>query len=273
MAARCLRVLLAEKRLSEAGIILRSICAEAGWALELIYVATRKELGEALQAYSPDVALLDLSLLQPEAANYLRGLYLAHSSIPLILFAEADDKSSAVECLSMGARDFLLEGYMDERTVARVLKSAVGSREETEMMATVYADSETGCALSAELERDEETTDQMESGASDGVMHGLLKVLKRNVRARDQVVPGRRGQIKLVLSDTNKNYHEIIVKRIRARVKAYQNAMFAEFPSAVTIRAEPGAVVSRPLSNGEFGCAVEGGTARSRFRLSHEGRR
>jgi len=267
MVARCLRVLLAEKRLSEAGIILRSICAEAGWALELIYVATREELGEALQAYSPDVALLDLSLLQPEAANYLRALYLAHSSIPFILFAEADDKSSAVECLSMGARDFLLEGYMDERTVARVLKSAVGSREETEMRATVYADSETGFALSAELETDEETKDQMESGASDGVMHGLLKVLKRNVRARDQVVPGRRGQIKLVLSDTNENYHEIIVERIRARVKAYQNAMFAGFPSAVTIRAERGAVVSRPLSNGEFGCAVEGENGTKQFAI------
>ena len=60
MVTRRLRVLLAEKRLSEAGIILRSICAEAGWALELVYVATREELGEALQSYSPDVALLDL---------------------------------------------------------------------------------------------------------------------------------------------------------------------------------------------------------------------
>lgn len=134
-----------------------------------------------LQAYSPDVALLDLSLLQPEAVNYLRALYLAHSSIPFILFAEADDRNSAVECLSMGARDFLLEGYMDERTVARVLKSAVGSREETEMIATIYADSEAGCALSAELETDEVTKDQTESGASGGAMRGLLKVLEHSV--------------------------------------------------------------------------------------------
>jgi CheY-like chemotaxis protein len=237
MTARRLRVLLAEKRLTEAGIILRSICAEAGWVLEMVFVAMRGELEEALKAHSPDVALLDLSLLQPEAATFLRVLYLANSHVPFILFAEPADKSCVMQCLSMGARDFLLEGYMDERTVARVLHSVVGVTEEEALMpATVTSSSEEGCAFSVRLEPLQETQDRMQGRAIDGATQGLLRVLKRNVRARDQVVPRRCGEIDLVLADANENCLVAIIERIQARLKAYTGPLSPDLSPSVTVR-------------------------------------
>jgi hypothetical protein len=53
MVTRRLRVLMAEKRLSEVGLILRSICAEGGWTLEMIFVETREEVGAALRRIVP----------------------------------------------------------------------------------------------------------------------------------------------------------------------------------------------------------------------------
>lgn len=104
MTARRLRVLLGEKRLTEAGIILRSICAEAGWTLEVMYEETRQGVEGRLKEHRPDLVLLDLSLLQPDAPSQVRVLHLANAQVPFILFAEPADKACAVECLSTGAR-------------------------------------------------------------------------------------------------------------------------------------------------------------------------
>jgi hypothetical protein len=67
MAARRLRVLLAEKRLSETGIIPRSIGADVGWTLELVFAETKEAVQAALVAHYLDLVLLDLALLQPDA--------------------------------------------------------------------------------------------------------------------------------------------------------------------------------------------------------------
>jgi CheY-like chemotaxis protein len=273
MTTRRLRVLLAEKRLTEAGIILRSICAEAGWALELVFVGTRGELGRALKAHSPDLALLDLSLLQPEAATYLRVLHLANSHVPFILFADPADKGCAVECLSMGARDFLLEGYLDERTVARVLQSAVGEGEAEAVMPASDTSNSEWCAFSVQLETLEEMQDQMDSRAVDRAMRGLVEVLKRNVRPRDQVVPRRCGQIDLVLADANESCLGRIIERIQARVKAYKGPLLGEMSTAVMVRAGRGAAISRPLIDEAFRCAAGGENCTAQAELILEERR
>lgn len=124
MSAPNLRVLLAEREFSETGLTLRSLCAEAGWSLEMVFVDSRTDLGHALLAHCPDVAFLQLDLLQPDAPGLLRLLHRSYPSIPFILFADPADRDSAVSCLSMGARDFMLEGFMDARTMARALRSA-----------------------------------------------------------------------------------------------------------------------------------------------------
>ena len=182
MAARRLRVLLAEKRLSETGIILRSICAGAGWTLEVAYVGAKEELPDALQAHCPDVALLDLSLLQPDAPLQVSVLSRTSLRVPLILFAEPADKPCAVECLSAGARDYLLEGFMDERTVARVLRSVVGVEEEGPAMLEQAEWGAGGkCQLSQSLERADGIAVEMEWRTAPRVSQELIKVAGRSI--------------------------------------------------------------------------------------------
>lgn len=91
MQGPSLRVLLAEKGFSETGLTLRSLCAEAGWSLELVFVHARSDLAHALLCYCPDVAFLQLALLQPDAPDRLRVLHLPYPSVPFILFADSAD--------------------------------------------------------------------------------------------------------------------------------------------------------------------------------------
>jgi DNA-binding response OmpR family regulator len=257
MTARRLRVLIAEKRLTEAGIILRSICAGAGCALEVIYIEMKEELSEALKRHRPDVALLDLSLLQPDAVSEIRVLQLANQDVPFILFADPTDQECAVKCLSMGARDFLLEGYMDERTVARVLKFAVGANEEKSPQVTGKRENpEVKCNLQAILENRAGTQfqDREGEGAEQIMLEELMKVLKRNVRARDEVVPRRYGHIDLVLADASERCAAGIIQRLQVKLKAHKGELCREFANAVTVHAGCGPVSAQPLMKEICGC-------------------
>ena len=251
MLERRLRVLLAEKRLSETAIILRSICAEAGWILEMVLVSDREELGAALKAHCPDVALLDLSLLQPGADVHLGRLRLASVAVPIILFAEPADEACAVECLSMGARDYLLEGFMDEKTVARVLQSAMSGGD---VGPTPCASRGEECAVSVRWE----ALDEMQQDQDKKVFHELIMMLKRNVRTSDQVVLRACGQIDLVMADTNEDCLGAIVQRIGTRMQSYAKLQSQNLSTVVTIRTGRGVPVAQALwSDGVWCVATE----------------
>jgi hypothetical protein len=56
MHPNLLRVLLAENGLIETGITFRSLCAQQGRALELVFVLNRASLSEALFQFHPRVS-------------------------------------------------------------------------------------------------------------------------------------------------------------------------------------------------------------------------
>lgn len=124
MCATHPRVLLAESGFTETGLALRSLCAERGHALELFFVSKRSNLTLALRTYCPDLALLDLDLFHPDPPAAVSVLHQSAPHIPLILFADGSEQDVAAECLQAGAKDFMLEGHMDGRTLDRVLRSA-----------------------------------------------------------------------------------------------------------------------------------------------------
>jgi GGDEF domain-containing protein len=55
----------------------------------------------------------------------VRHLHRAAPEVPLIVIAASDDKERATECLHEGAMDYLLKGFMDEKTLRRVLINAL----------------------------------------------------------------------------------------------------------------------------------------------------
>lgn len=194
MAKRRLRVLLAEKRLSETGIILRSIGAGVGWALEMLFVRTKETVQEALGAYHPDLALLDLALLQPDAALCTYGLHLQNHQTPLIVFGETSEKTCAEECLSSGARDYLLEGFMDDRTVRRMLQTAVAAMENKECWNEGCSNTGETWRYSAQTEAAEDMEHPSMTPVPARKQEELVQMRKRKVRTSDRVVPRRSGR-------------------------------------------------------------------------------
>lgn len=244
MAARRLRVLLAENRHSETGIILRSLCAGAGWALEVNFVGARADLAHALATHRPEVALLDLSLLQPDAPAHLRVLHRTCPSVPLILFAEPADEACAVQCLSMGATDFLLEGFMDERTMSRALHSAISpaaasvptqSSPDSTGHSSMYSPSlpvtrpspppcvTSGqlCILCVTVENLDHLQFWMGTLAVDRMLQEMLQVLKKCVRATDRVVSVSQFQLQITLHNVSGSCSSAILQRVRARVESH----------------------------------------------------
>jgi PleD family two-component response regulator len=125
MESQLLRVLLAEDGLTETGITLRSVCAERGRGLELVYVSNRNGLSVALNHFHPHIAFIGLSLLQPEPYTAVSLLHYSSPRVPLILFAASADNDCVVKCLEAGAHDYMLEGFLDDATLGRVLRSAI----------------------------------------------------------------------------------------------------------------------------------------------------
>jgi GGDEF domain-containing protein len=137
------RVLLAETGVSETGLMLRALYSEGGRALEVRHVSKRNDLPLEILTYCPDVAFLDLKLFQPDPPAGIYSLHHEAPHIPLILFAPIADRNLAERCLRVGARDFMLEGYMDGRMLNRVLRSAL-SEPPAEAHADACSDPLTG---------------------------------------------------------------------------------------------------------------------------------
>jgi CheY-like chemotaxis protein len=259
MATRCLRVLMAEKRLSEVGIILRSICADVGWALELIFAETREELEKRLETHHPDLALLDLTVLQPDAPVYLHGLHLKYNRIPLIVFGVAAGKACLEECLSSGARDYLLEGFMDDRTVARVLRAAMAATEKNEFWNRKGSNAEETCKCALLATGPEGAAHQSIRLIVQEKQEEFVRVLKRNVRASDRIVPRWCGEIELVLSNANEDCLGTVLRRLRTQMSASEAQLSPDAPFRVTVCIEAGVEISHPLMNVQWERATGNG--------------
>jgi CheY-like chemotaxis protein len=249
MATASLRVLLAEREYSETGLTLRSLCAEAGWSLELAFVSSRSNLAQALLAHCPDVAFLQLGLLQPDAPDRLRVLHLSYPSIPFILFADPADTDCAVSCLSMGAEDFMLEGFMDERTMARVLGSIMGRKPPERCNSFVvgpasagstYALASVGCAafdftrevrkhdlaLSVCIEQSEPVAARTSSE--------LLELLRSCIRSTDLLVSNSPGNFILYFTGIAEAAASTILHRVQRKLESL--GMSLPSPSNAALR-------------------------------------
>ena len=125
MQLQTLRVLLAEDGITETGITVRTLCADPGRGLELVFVSNASRLSHVLLHSQPHIAFLALSLLQPDPPRTVSLLHEYTPHIPLILFVQPADKASAVGCLHAGAENYMLEGSLDVPTLDHVLHTAL----------------------------------------------------------------------------------------------------------------------------------------------------
>ncbi len=143
MNEKKLRILLAEGNPSETASALRGLYPEGQGGLELTNVSSVSTLIATLEIVNPEVIFLDLSLAHPDPLDGVRRVHRSAPAVPLIVLADGSDKICAARSLSQGALDYLLKGFIDSRTLERVLRAAL-EHNTLEGLADLLRDSLTG---------------------------------------------------------------------------------------------------------------------------------
>jgi diguanylate cyclase (GGDEF)-like protein len=111
--------------------------------LDLTVVSTMTTLIPTIKTVDPELILLDLEL---SLADPFDAVHLVHRSapgIPLVVLADPAKKQQAAQSLSEGAMDYVLKGFLDARTLGRVLRHAL-ERNTFEGLADLLRDPMTG---------------------------------------------------------------------------------------------------------------------------------
>ena len=143
MTEEKLHVLVAEGSEGEAAEALCRVFPDTAGPLELSTVCTIPTLLAMLELAAPEAIFFDLGLGGPDALEAVRRVHRAAPGVPLIVCAAIAEKALAAQCLSEGAMDYLLKGFMDPRTVERVLRMAL-QRNTLEGLADLLRDEATG---------------------------------------------------------------------------------------------------------------------------------
>jgi PleD family two-component response regulator len=143
MNEKKLRVLLAEGEPGETAAALRTLYPEEQDGLELTNVSSVSTLVATLEIVNPEVIFLDLSLAHPDPLDAVRRVHRSAPAVPMIVLADGSNKNYATRSLSQGALDYLLKGFIDPRTLDRVLRAAL-ERNTLDGLADLLRDPLTG---------------------------------------------------------------------------------------------------------------------------------
>jgi two-component system cell cycle response regulator len=125
MSEKKMRVLLAEGDSGETSAALRALFPEEQNRLDLTIVSAVSTLIATFEIVNPEVIFLDLSLAHPDALDVVRYVHRATPGVPLIVVAGAADKHYAEQSVSEGAMDYLEKGFLNAKTIERVLNMAL----------------------------------------------------------------------------------------------------------------------------------------------------
>jgi diguanylate cyclase (GGDEF)-like protein len=125
MTQKKVRILLAEGGEGETAEILRALFAESDGALELAVVSTLATLIPTIRVTDPEIILLDLAISLRDPLDAVHLVHRSAPGTPLVVLADPSQKQFAAQSLSEGAMDYILKGFLDSRTLDRVLRSAL----------------------------------------------------------------------------------------------------------------------------------------------------
>ncbi len=143
MVQKKLRILLAEAEPSETADTLRALFPDASGGLDLTVVSTMATLVPTAKIVDPEIILLDLELSMRDPLDAVHLVHRSAPGIPLVVLADPSQKQFAAQSLSEGAMDYVLKGFMDARTLGRVLRNAL-ERNTFEGLADLLRDPMTG---------------------------------------------------------------------------------------------------------------------------------
>jgi len=239
-----LKVLLAEGGASEASVSLRTFSTATGQCDQMYLVPRSTSLLEAFQKHRPDVALLQMLVLQPDPAATVGHLHECAPEVALIIWAEPADKEVAAQCILAGAKDYMLEGFVDARTLDRILRTAIAAKatehaaqeaqesgantaDRCVPAAEVHPVERPGLAGSAarmhiELRNFRMLRERNGRFAAEELLQRIAQTLRKSVRASDSVSANRAGQFDVTLQDTEASSLPAVKRRIATRLLSFQ---------------------------------------------------
>jgi diguanylate cyclase (GGDEF)-like protein len=143
MAQKKLRILLAESTDGDTADTLRALFDGNEDALELAVVATLATLIPTIGMLDPELILLDLSLSLRDPLDAVHLVHRSAPGTPLVVLADPAQKQFAAQSLSEGAMDYILKGFLDARTLDRLLRTAL-ARNTFEGLTDLLRDQMTG---------------------------------------------------------------------------------------------------------------------------------
>ena len=143
MTQKKVRILLAESSDGDTAETLRALFAESEGELDLAVVGTIATLIPTIRIVDPEIILLDLALSLRDPLDAVRLVHRSAPGTPLVILADPSQKQYAAQSLSEGAMDYVLKGFMDARTLDRILRSAL-ARNTFEGLTDLLRDPTTG---------------------------------------------------------------------------------------------------------------------------------
>src|ERR1700688_37959 len=125
MTGKRLRVLLVEADSSETANALNELYPETEKGMELTMVSTVATLLATIKVVKPEIIFVDLSLSLREPMDAVHLVHRTAPRVALIVVADAAQKEKAVHSLTQGAMDYMLKGFIDSRTLDRILHAAL----------------------------------------------------------------------------------------------------------------------------------------------------
>ncbi len=132
-----LRLLLLEDVATDAELIQREL-KKANISLITRCVETREDFLKALQDFSPDAILSDFSMPQFNALEALQLLHEQPRDIPFVLVTGSQSEEVAVECMKLGADDYILKASL-KRLPAALLNAIKKGQNERERFRALLA--------------------------------------------------------------------------------------------------------------------------------------
>jgi len=185
-------------------------------------------------------------VLQPDPAAAVRHLHEHAPEVALIIWAEPADEEIAANCIQAGAKDYMLEGFMDERTLARVLRTATAAKVEvrafddvqesgaTTAISSVHAPDghpveRPGLAgsttrMCVEVQNFRMLRERNGRIAAEELLQRIAQVLKKTVRASDSVSSNHAGQFIVALQDSEVSSLPAVRRRIAVRLLPFQQS-------------------------------------------------
>jgi hypothetical protein len=185
-------------------------------------------------------------VLQPDPAATVSHLHEGAPEVALIVWAEPADKEIAAKCIQAGAKDYMLEGFMDERTLDRVLRTAITAKagvtagQATQERGTHakprpahltdgHQEEKPGWTGSAvrmcmEVQNFKMLRERNGRFAAEKLVQRLAQTLRKSVRASDSVASNAAGQFVITLRDTEASSLPTVRRRIAARLLPFQES-------------------------------------------------